>query len=562
MPNPASLISSKHIFHPTLELLEDRNAPGFLLQSGATNLLGLECFSTRSHHQQIKGRSSRQAITSPDRAVVSPVLGKLAKLKLTNATLLDKLQPAQSTSASLLSLIENHQDKNKMNNTGAKSEEREIGQSSIFQSPQSQAAFASSTLFNQFSALFGQLQAGSDLPNSKLDNAGNKSKPGGTGGSSGSGGNSPRSIIVNEDGLPYATDDFYSIGMNQTLNGNSVSITPGVLENDDWGSVPVTPTITASTVDAPKNGTLVFNADGTFAYTPAANFQGTDYFTYQAYNGTNYSNIATAVITVTPNISSIITIGNDSYTTYAGEQLDVAAPGVIQNDSHSQGGSLKARIVTTPQNGSITQFNDDGSFSYVPAEGFSGTDYFTYAVSDGVLNSTIGTVTLTMSDKTVVAISTPNPSISEDSLDNTKYVISRTGDALDPMTVSISVSGTAAEGIDYIALPDSITIPAGSKSVTLEIQPINDGEDEPSEYLIVSIGNSQQYHTGNASSARVDLINTSSVIIDTLTTSTSNLSYIGIKGDYAVGAIGLTSTTPPWSCNLRYVIPSSIRVGD
>ena len=41
------------------------------------------------------------------------------------------------------------------------------------------------------------------------------------------------------------------------------------------------------------------NADGSFTYTPAANFNGTDSFTYKANDGTADSNVATVTITVT-----------------------------------------------------------------------------------------------------------------------------------------------------------------------------------------------------------------------------------------------------------------------
>ena len=49
----------------------------------------------------------------------------------------------------------------------------------------------------------------------------------------------------------------------------------------------------------PANGTVTLAADGSFTYTPAANFNGTDSFTYTASDGTAVSNVATVTITVT-----------------------------------------------------------------------------------------------------------------------------------------------------------------------------------------------------------------------------------------------------------------------
>ena len=47
-----------------------------------------------------------------------------------------------------------------------------------------------------------------------------------------------------------------------------------------------------------SHGTLVMNADGSFTYTPAANFTGSDVFTYKANDGTTDSNLVTVTITV------------------------------------------------------------------------------------------------------------------------------------------------------------------------------------------------------------------------------------------------------------------------
>jgi hypothetical protein len=52
---------------------------------------------------------------------------------------------------------------------------------------------------------------------------------------------------------------------------------------------------------SPANGTLVVNSNGTVTYTPDANFNGVDSFTYEDYDGTaNSSSCATVIITVTP----------------------------------------------------------------------------------------------------------------------------------------------------------------------------------------------------------------------------------------------------------------------
>ncbi|NEU06697.1 hypothetical protein GZH53_00070, partial [Flavihumibacter sp. R14] len=77
--------------------------------------------------------------------------------------------------------------------------------------------------------------------------------------------------------------------------------------------------------------TLVFNADGSFTYTPNANFNGTDSFTYKVSDGTLESNIATVTLTVTPVNDAPVAL-NDAYTTTEETPITIAAPGILVND--------------------------------------------------------------------------------------------------------------------------------------------------------------------------------------------------------------------------------------
>jgi VCBS repeat-containing protein len=90
---------------------------------------------------------------------------------------------------------------------------------------------------------------------------------------------------------PTAEPDSYATEEDTVLSAN-------VLSNDsdpDSGD-----TLTAVVVNGPTNGELDLNADGSFTYTPNADFNGTDSFTYRASDGSADSNVATVTITVTP----------------------------------------------------------------------------------------------------------------------------------------------------------------------------------------------------------------------------------------------------------------------
>lgn len=72
---------------------------------------------------------------------------------------------------------------------------------------------------------------------------------------------------------------------------------------------------------------------------------------------------------------------NDSYT-LDGPTLNVPAPGVLANDSDPDLSGVTAQVVSGPTGGALT-LNADGSFTYTPHAGFTGTDRFTYAAHDG-----------------------------------------------------------------------------------------------------------------------------------------------------------------------------------
>jgi len=83
----------------------------------------------------------------------------------------------------------------------------------------------------------------------------------------------------------------------------------------------------------------------------------------------------------------------DHYRVIQGEPLIVTIPGLLANDLDGDGDVLTAVLVTNVAFGSLA-LNADGSFTYVPAATFSGTDQFTYMVSDG--NSSSAPVTVTI----------------------------------------------------------------------------------------------------------------------------------------------------------------------
>jgi FtsP/CotA-like multicopper oxidase with cupredoxin domain len=177
---------------------------------------------------------------------------------------------------------------------------------------------------------------------------------------------------------PVAMDDTYSIAEDTAL----VVAAPGVLANDSGGGA-----LTAALVSTTANGTLTLAADGSLTYTPNADFAGTDLFTYKANDGVADSNLASVGITVTPVNDAPVTVA-DAYESASGVALNVAAPGVLANDTDVDGDALTAVLVSGPSSASSFALNADGSFSYTSA-GCSAVpiaDSFTYAANDGTVS--------------------------------------------------------------------------------------------------------------------------------------------------------------------------------
>ena len=180
---------------------------------------------------------------------------------------------------------------------------------------------------------------------------------------------------------PVATADQYSTEEDVPL---TVPAPTGVLANDaDLNGDP----LTAIKDSDPSHGTVTLNSDGSFTYTPTADYAGSDAFTYHASDGSGVSAPVTVTITVNP-VNDAPAAHDDDYNAPGGEApLDVPdANGVLANDTDAEGG-LTAQNASDPPLGSIT-LRPEGGFTYVPDAGVTGQDSFTYEATDGTLTST------------------------------------------------------------------------------------------------------------------------------------------------------------------------------
>ena len=201
-------------------------------------------------------------------------------------------------------------------------------------------------------------------------------------------------ILVNAVNQPTAAaDDNYATFANQTL---SVSA-PGVLVNDT--DTNPNATLTAILASQPSHGVVTLNADGSFTYTPVANYTGPDSFTYVATDGVNTS----ASATVSINVLSIPPVAvDDSFnlneaTPTTPSSITIAATDLELNDIIASTGATTLTILNNPVHGTLVS-NGVGGYVYTPNTNFTGTDSFTYYLTTaGMVNSNPATVTLNVS---------------------------------------------------------------------------------------------------------------------------------------------------------------------
>jgi hypothetical protein len=91
------------------------------------------------------------------------------------------------------------------------------------------------------------------------------------------------------------------------------------------------------------------------------------------------------------------------------------------------------------------------------------------------------------------------------------FAVNRCGATNDELTVDYTISGTASNGVDYVALPGTITIPAGQREATITIVPIDADTNNTPETVVLTLGPSTNsppaFKVGFPSSAEALILN-------------------------------------------------------
>ncbi|MEQ1827177.1 MAG: tandem-95 repeat protein, partial [Pirellula sp.] len=186
-----------------------------------------------------------------------------------------------------------------------------------------------------------------------------------------------------------------TFNFNEDSSNNALA----VLNNDT-----ITPgsnaVLTLQSLGTPsRGGTVAISSDSKqVTYTPAANINGQETFTYTVRD----QNGATATATVTVQLTAVndnpVAV-NDTLDTVRTTDRDVFI-NVLTNDTMGPdtGETLTVTQVGTPSQGGTVRVGTGGNGAiYTPRSGFTGTETFTYTLSDGNGGTATGTVTVTVS---------------------------------------------------------------------------------------------------------------------------------------------------------------------
>ena len=154
------------------------------------------------------------------------------------------------------------------------------------------------------------------------------------------------------------------------------------------GTDPDGNSLTYSVATNPSKGTLSGIAPS-LTYTPSANFSGSDSFTYRVNDGNLDSATATVSITLI-SVNHVPVANSKSVTTTEDTPLAIVLDGTDPDNN-----SVTFSTVSSPTHGSLS--GNAPNLIYTPGPNYNGADQFTFKVNDGNLNSSVATISITVS---------------------------------------------------------------------------------------------------------------------------------------------------------------------
>lgn len=322
--------------------------------------------------------------------------------------------------------------------------------------------------------------------------------------------------------------------VSYTHNGDAATSDSFVLEDENGDPLRFNVTITpsASPITVTPGALPALTAGTSFAQTLTST-GGTGPYAYTLLSGALPVGITlsgSGVLSGTPTQRGGFTFTVRS-TDNAAITADKGYTGTVQNPSLAlasssatavQGSAFSATLAT---NGGVAPYSyllETGSLpagiTLSSAGVLSGTTSAApgnYPVTIRVTDSSTGpgsyfeleSFTLTVSSAPSVSIAVAPAAVSEDGATNLVYTVTRSANLTSATVVNITTAGTATAGTDYSGNSATVTIPAGSTTATITIDPTVDGSVEPDETVTLSVGAGAGYTVGAPANATATILN-------------------------------------------------------
>jgi hypothetical protein len=105
----------------------------------------------------------------------------------------------------------------------------------------------------------------------------------------------------------------------------------------------------------------------------------------------------------------------------------------------------------------------------------------------------------------VVTLTASDASAGEPGGDSGSFRLTRVGPTADALTVNLTLSGTAREGVDYQGIGTSVTLPAGQATHEVAVTPLDDALEEPVETVVATLASGAGYVVAAPANATVSL---------------------------------------------------------
>ena len=181
---------------------------------------------------------------------------------------------------------------------------------------------------------------------------------------------------------PVAANDSFT-----TTQDTNASFSILANDSDPEGDV-----LTLAILTQPAHGSAAVQPNGLVLYTPQSGFNGTDSFTYSITDTGGEIDSAAVSVTVAPNavafsaVADLLAVSEDSQITL----------NLLNNDQNPGNLSLNLELQSLPLYGQA-QLNQAGDLVYTPNSNFYGTDHLTYSLTDMEGNTSIASVSISVS---------------------------------------------------------------------------------------------------------------------------------------------------------------------